>query len=96
VSPPSSAPSSPNISFNIKPLGGGEVKGKASPPKVLLPKMDVKLNLHEEVTSKTGKEGMMEIFVEGKLMVSFNFIIFIAIPKCYKRLFLLNALSYTH
>ena len=58
-------------SFNIKPQ---YVAQDRAPPIVVLPKMDVKLKLHEEVTSKAvpgmGEDGTVELFVEGKVMVS--------------------------
>lgn len=71
---PKSAPVAPVKtrvpSFNIKP----QYAAKGAPPIVVLPKMDVKLKLHEEVTSKAvpgmGEDGTVELFVEGKVMVS--------------------------
>mmetsp|Transcript_24750 Transcript_24750/g.37517 ORF Transcript_24750/g.37517 Transcript_24750/m.37517 type:complete len:329 (-) Transcript_24750:106-1092(-) len=70
---PTSAPVSPVKtrvpSFNIKPQ---YVAQDRAPPIVVLPKMDVKLKLHEEVTSKAvsgmGEDGTVELFVEGKVM----------------------------
>ena len=71
---PKSAPVAPVKtrvpSFNIKP----QYAAKGAPPIVVLPKMDVKLKLHEEVTSKAvhgmGEDGTVKLFVEGKVMVS--------------------------
>lgn len=58
-------------SFNIKPQYVAQEK---APPVKVLPKMDVKFKLFEEVTSKTlpgiGEDGTVELFVEGKVMVS--------------------------
>lgn len=60
-------------SFNIKPSYDQIVDKDKSPPRLLLPKMDVKLHLHEEVSSKAvfggkGEDGSnVEIFVEGKV-----------------------------
>lgn len=63
-------------SFNIKPSYDQIVDKDKSPPRILLPKMDVKLHLHEEVSSKAvfgsgkGEDGStVEIFVEGKVAV---------------------------
>jgi hypothetical protein len=65
-------------SFNIKPHGKYIAEDK-SPPRVVLPTMVVKLKLHEEVSSKAvpgkGEDGTVELFVEGKVMVSSLFII---------------------
>ena len=71
-------------SFNIKPSYDQIVDKDKSPPRVLLPKMDVKLHLHEEVSSKAvfnkGEDGSnVEIFVEGKVAVSATFIIMIIV-----------------
>jgi hypothetical protein len=73
---PTSAPVSPVKtrvpSFNIKPQY--VAAQDRAPPIVVLPKMDVKLKMHEEVTSKAvsgmGEDGTVELFVEGKVMVS--------------------------
>eukprot|EP00986_Skeletonema_menzelii_P007596 scaffold2983_cov152-Skeletonema_menzelii.AAC.10 len=70
---PKSAPVAPVKtripSFNIKPQYAGQDR---APPIVVLPKMDVKLRMHEEVTSKAvpgmGEDGTVELFVEGKVM----------------------------
>eukprot|EP00574_Skeletonema_japonicum_P010252 CAMPEP_0201728598 /NCGR_PEP_ID=MMETSP0593-20130828/16455_1 /ASSEMBLY_ACC=CAM_ASM_000672 /TAXON_ID=267983 /ORGANISM="Skeletonema japonicum, Strain CCMP2506" /LENGTH=327 /DNA_ID=CAMNT_0048220757 /DNA_START=146 /DNA_END=1129 /DNA_ORIENTATION=- len=56
-------------SFNIKPQYVAKDK---APPVHVLPKMDVKFKLFEEVTSKAvlgmGEDGTVELFVEGKVM----------------------------
>jgi len=61
-------------SFKTKPHHGQYIAGDKSPPRNVLPKMDVKLKLHEEVSSKTvpgiGEDGTVELFVEGKVVVS--------------------------
>ncbi len=81
-------------SFNIKPSYDQIVDKDKSPPRVLLPKMDVKLHLHEEVSSKAvfggkGEDGStVEIFVEGKVAVSATFIIMVIVFS--KSLFTLN------
>jgi hypothetical protein len=65
-------------SFKIKPHSQNIAGDK--PKKVVLPEMDVKLQLHEEVSSKAlpggGEDGTVELFVEGKVMVRYLFIRF--------------------
>ena len=83
-------------SFNIKPQY--VTQDNRPPPIVVLPKIGVNLKLHEEVTSKAmasmGEDGAVQLFVEGKVMVSITrriIIQHIHAARCY------NApLTYSH
>jgi len=73
-------------SFKIKPHHGQYIAGDKSPPRNVLPKMDVKLKLHEEVSSKTvpgiGEDGTVELFVEGKVVAHVESSISRILPFC--------------